>query len=512
MANIVDILLRTSNSGSAAKGIGNVDRQLKSMAGTVTRLGAALGITFGVAGMVKAGKTTLDLADQMEKLERRLGISTEAMSQLKFVGEQSGVGFNTLTMGIQRMTRRVAEAAAGTGEARTALLELGLDADKLAQQEPDKMFQLIAQAMSEVPGEADRTRLAMKLFDSEGVALLQTMNEGAKGIEDLRNEAHKLGLTLSHEDAVAAAEANDAMNRLKSAMFGLSQESTINLAPSLADLANWMADKLPLAVSVSKLAFHDLMSLIFDTGGVIASFMETITRIGVMKALQLGFDDTAMALAEFAGAMEHVKETFAEKAVAEMLKRNDVLRESFDATGRKLVDVMTPATETVASQYGKLSAAAAREMIKQQDQVDQLANIFEVRLGQGTASVFDQIRANFSKMLVDMASEAATSGLRNVFGSLVGGFIGNLGSGGNAPTTSASDIFNGAPKFDFDFGASSSGSGAMGALAAGAGVVINNKYDVSGNGVSESDVRAIVDAGDRRTVTQISRAMRTGHA
>src|SRR5690606_8170276 len=93
---------------------------------TVRGLAGAFGIAFGVRGLVMHVNTQLRSADQMLKLTQRIGGTTESLSELQYVASQANIEFNTLTMGLQRMTRRVAEAARGTGEARGALRELGL--------------------------------------------------------------------------------------------------------------------------------------------------------------------------------------------------------------------------------------------------------------------------------------------------------------------------------------------------------------------------------------------------
>ena len=96
--------------------------------------------------------------DQIGKLVDRLGGSTEAFSELQFVAERSGLAFNTLTMGLQRMQRRVAEAAVDMGEARGALKELGLNAKALSNLSIDRQFEVIAEALTGVTTPDDEQR------------------------------------------------------------------------------------------------------------------------------------------------------------------------------------------------------------------------------------------------------------------------------------------------------------------------------------------------------------------
>ena len=198
------------------------DKSLGDKTGVAAHAGKAKLAMAGLAtGVVAVGgailKVTRDVArhnDEIAKMSSRIGASTEALSQYEFVAKRSGIEFRTLTMGWQRMTRRISEAAQGMGEARGALKELNLSAAALNSLAPEDQFEAIAEAMQGVNGQADKVRLSMKLFDSEGVALVQTMADGAAGIRALREEADELGLTLTGEAAAAAEAFEDQITNL----------------------------------------------------------------------------------------------------------------------------------------------------------------------------------------------------------------------------------------------------------------------------------------------------------
>ena len=231
--------------------LGRLGGSVSAVSGSIRAMGALL------AGglLARAGKDSLQFADRIDKLNARLGASTEFLSQMRFAAEQTGVSFETFTMGLQRMQRRVAEAAAGTGEAKDALRELGLDAKRLAELSLADQFDVIAEALDQVGSSGDRTRLAMKLFDSEGVALLQTMEGGAEAVRGLRAEADKLGVTLSSGMAEGAARANESINRISTSFRGLIEELAINFAPGIEAVANFLANAIPRALNLAQSGF-----------------------------------------------------------------------------------------------------------------------------------------------------------------------------------------------------------------------------------------------------------------
>lgn len=219
-----------------------IDRSFAMMNRAAVRLAGAFGIAFGVRGLVRHISAQLEAADSMLKLTERIGGTTEALSELQHVANLSGVTWNQMTMGLQRMTRRIAEAAQGMGEARGALRELGLDATTLSRLPLDRQFELIADRLSGVKSESDRVRLAMKLFDSAGVALLQTMTRGAEGIRQMREEARRLGITLSREQGEAAAKARDEIERMRSSVNALSRDLILGLAPAISQAAEGLRE------------------------------------------------------------------------------------------------------------------------------------------------------------------------------------------------------------------------------------------------------------------------------
>ncbi|MCU7917065.1 MAG: hypothetical protein KZQ95_01750 [Candidatus Thiodiazotropha sp. (ex Epidulcina cf. delphinae)] len=228
----LDALNKSKKSGSqAAKTYGNSLGQMSGLLKTLVPV-----VT--VAGLSSLVSRTLKSADAIGKMSARIGASTEALSEYRHVAELSGVTFKQLTIGWQRQTRRIAEAAQGTGEARNALKELGLEAVSLNRLKPEDQFEAIARAMEGVDTQADRVRLAMKLWDSEGVALLQTMEGGAISIAQMREEARELGLSLKEDQVAAAEAANDAFTKLGNSAKGLTDQLILKLAPGLTRVIN----------------------------------------------------------------------------------------------------------------------------------------------------------------------------------------------------------------------------------------------------------------------------------
>jgi methyl-accepting chemotaxis protein len=149
----------------------------------------------------------------------------------------------------------------GSGEAVKALDELGLSAKELTSLTPDQMFERVAKAMSAIPNQGDRVRLAMRLFDTEGVALLNTLEAIADdGIAPLREEMKELG-ALSTADADAIEEMNDSWGEFRLAIQGVFNQIAATLAPVLNDLLQEILIPMAKAVIALVKGFRELIGV-----------------------------------------------------------------------------------------------------------------------------------------------------------------------------------------------------------------------------------------------------------
>lgn len=228
---------------------------------------AAAGVAIGTVFVNNAMKAI----DALAKTADRLGATTEGLARMRYAAEQTGVAAGTLDMALQRMTRRIAEASVGTGEAQGALKELGLSAQDLAQMRPEEAFHVIANAMQGVTSQSERVRLAFKLFDSEGVALVNTLDLGSEGLRAMGDEADALGLSLSRVDANKVEQAGDSINRVRRAIDGIANRITVHLAPYISGVADLIAEW-----SIETNGFRDVID---------QTFPEVMRRFGQLADL-----------------------------------------------------------------------------------------------------------------------------------------------------------------------------------------------------------------------------------
>ena len=282
MAN-KDVNIQIRAIDKTKKGFASATRGLKMIAGAALNMKTALVGAAGVAGMGLLISRSLSATDALSKTATRIGTTTESLSRLQYAAKISGVETQTLNMAMQRFGRRASEAAVGTGEARGALKELRLNAADLIKLPLDEQMIKLAQAFEENIAPINRTRIAMKLFDSEGVALLQMTELGAAGMRELFKEAEMLGVVMSSDAAKGVEDANDAMTKLFTIFKGVAAQITAALAPALEEVVTYLKDLLIDAAAAEggfkKLAQNMAASMLGAFGSVIQGSQDMINTV-----------------------------------------------------------------------------------------------------------------------------------------------------------------------------------------------------------------------------------------
>ena len=241
MANLANLVVKINANGTAlTRGLSRAGKRIKRFASNAKKVMKGIKKAFlgvgAAAGLISFAviRGTKNL-DKLAKTARKIGAPIRALQKLQFQANLSGVSTETLNMALQRMVRRVAEAAKGTGEAVNALKELGIDAAALNQLSPDQQFMRLAGAFRSVGQQSDKVRLAMKLFDSEGVALVNTLSSDLAGAS---GEFDRLGVAVSDSQARAAEAFQDTILKVKTLWQSFIMQVASDFAPVLDDVLN----------------------------------------------------------------------------------------------------------------------------------------------------------------------------------------------------------------------------------------------------------------------------------
>lgn len=274
MANVIEFTIKTTDkfTGTMKK----VGKSISSTAKTVESFSKKSAIA--ATAVVAFTTAVANGVDQTAKFSSRIGVAVEELSKMQFVAGQAGISADQFNMATQRMTRRVAEAAEGMGEAKGALAELGIDAERFKGLGLEDQMATLATSMEGVEAPADRLRLAFKLFDSEGTAMIQMLQNGSGAMREAARDAEFLGLAISQQAAANAEAFMDSMGRATGSIKGTSRAIADELMPLLTGLANRFADSLAESRDSIVSFVKRGIEMFFTFGAVLGQVWDGITE------------------------------------------------------------------------------------------------------------------------------------------------------------------------------------------------------------------------------------------
>lgn len=193
-------------------------------------------IVQSIDGLVKS---TAALGDSIDKTSQRLGISAQALQELRFAGELGGVAIGEMDGALQSLTQNAATAARGGGAAREAFALLGVSVRDAGGRvkSSDRLFTDITNSLGKVGDASEQARLAQQLFGGAGAALLPVLRQGGAALAKQRAEARALGL-MDRRLIKLSARFTDEQTRLGKAFQGIRNIIAKELLPGFIDADN----------------------------------------------------------------------------------------------------------------------------------------------------------------------------------------------------------------------------------------------------------------------------------
>jgi hypothetical protein len=227
--------------GRAGAGLG---RALAGVLGPAAALTGAL----SVGSIVAATAQYANAAEEVGNLSVRLGAGVEELQAYQHAAGLAGIEAGTFNTALQRLNRRMADAAAGDNDDLAALFaRAGIslrDANGELRASIDLLPEL-AELFERNENAGLRTAMAFEMFDSEGVSMLQMLAGGREELLAAVRRFEELGGAISEEAVAAAIDFNEAMGGLEAAAGGLRNEIGAGLLPILTPLVEgltgWVA-------------------------------------------------------------------------------------------------------------------------------------------------------------------------------------------------------------------------------------------------------------------------------
>jgi hypothetical protein len=242
---------------SRATGLSTVANQMGTVFGKARDVGAEVGkLTRKLTLMGGAAAAALGLlvrsftaaGDRILSTSKKLGVGVEWLQEIEYAAGRSGVSADAVAATLGRLSKNIAEAAAGMGGAQVAFDALGVstrDANGALRSGED-IFDQVTRRLSELESQELRNALASRIFGQRAMELMPLLGEGADGIAALRSRARELGIVMSADAVAGAEELGDSLEDLRAAGGGLRNTFLGELAPTLTSLTKRLTEMVVL--------------------------------------------------------------------------------------------------------------------------------------------------------------------------------------------------------------------------------------------------------------------------
>lgn len=305
----------------ASKATESATKKTEEFTETATIGWSKVGIAVGAATVavgafaLKALRSGIDAADKAGDTARRIGLSTEAYTQLSFAAQLSSVSQETLNTSLTTFARNASRAVDDSGPLAKSFKALGISAQEFQELSPEEKLLRVADAIKALPEGFDRARFATEVFGKSGAAMVLLLEGGAEGLRAMMKEADALGVTITTRTAQDAGRFNDALDRMTANFTKVRNEATRSVVSGFAPLAEAFqkfiqnsgvvegaANALILVLKGIGLAANLVGDIFSFTGKILAGWAGVLVSVikgdfkdagNIAKALQADLAETA---------------------------------------------------------------------------------------------------------------------------------------------------------------------------------------------------------------------------
>ncbi|HBX7140051.1 phage tail tape measure protein [Klebsiella pneumoniae] len=236
----IDLIART---GGFVQGMDKAERSSQKWRDNVKKDAAAVGSALAAVGTAAAAaaigvsaagialvKNTSEQITETDRWAKSLKMSTQDLLSWQYAAEKAGLTGDNIADIFKDINDKVGDAVLNkSGEAAQALDTLGLSAEKLAQQSPDKQLLAISSALQKIPSQAGKTNILESLGNdlSKMLPLFDNNNEKLKQFIQLSKD---FGIAPPQEDIDNLVKVNQFFQDIETSARGLKMEIASGLA------------------------------------------------------------------------------------------------------------------------------------------------------------------------------------------------------------------------------------------------------------------------------------------
>ncbi len=180
----------------------------KRIANAVVGFGRGLAVgalTATIAGIEQTIKSAIQQSALLGDLADRLGATTDQLQELQFGAVQANLGFDELSTGLERFSKNLGEARAGSGDLFKVLKANGLEIKSTFSENLKQFADLVKNAANE----QDALLLITQAFGRGSSEFLEFLKNGSAGLDKFANDATAAGAKLDEAFIRKAQQIDD---------------------------------------------------------------------------------------------------------------------------------------------------------------------------------------------------------------------------------------------------------------------------------------------------------------
>lgn len=277
MVNNEDANKSISKTDEKAEGLG---KKFLSGVGTAAKWGAGIAAAAGAGATAMFGmaQKSSETADRIDKLSNKIGISKQGFQEWDYIMGQNGMDVEKLQVGVKTLVTQMDAAAGGSKTAGEAFSKLGLsweDGNGNLKNQEQMMNESIL-ALANMENGTEKARLATQLFGKAGTEMMPMLNNGAEGIEELKNRAHDLGLVIGDDAVDAGVKFGDTLDDVKASFGMVATKIGVQVMPIIQKLMDFLLNHMPEIQSVLSVVFRVIEFFVSSIIGWIGNIVEVI--------------------------------------------------------------------------------------------------------------------------------------------------------------------------------------------------------------------------------------------
>jgi hypothetical protein len=274
-------------------GLKTAEQRFKTFGTALMGVGASLvgsGVGWGMT-LYHLAQHAAEAGASLYEMSERTGLSVESLSQFKHAAGQSGLAMEDFETAVKKMQKAIA-----SNDSQKMFAKLGLSLGELRKMDPHEQLVMIASAFGRISNPAMKTGAALELFGKAGTRMIPMLSEGAEGLQEMLEEAEKLGLVMSGDDAEGAHRMHQQMKTLAE----ITERAKVVIGTGF----------IPVLVALNNLdikSHGNWLKILQDHKALVVSFgMATVATIALGAAIA-----TAGAVSwVFGGALGYLKLAF----------------------------------------------------------------------------------------------------------------------------------------------------------------------------------------------------------